>query len=48
MLVLVVHSFLKLSKTDISEDLRFLARAPTRLLRSTTKNRQGQDAEQEA
>jgi hypothetical protein len=43
---LLVHSFLKLSNTDISENLRSLSQSPAPLLRLTTKNRQGQNADQ--
>jgi uncharacterized membrane protein YukC len=43
-----VHSFLKLSKTDISENLRSLSQSLAPLLRSTKENRQGQDADQNA
>jgi hypothetical protein len=42
-----VHSFLKLSKTDISANLRLLLQSPAPLLRSTKEDRQGQDAEQD-
>jgi hypothetical protein len=41
-----VHSFLKLSKIDISEHWRFLSQIPARLQRSTRENSQGQEGDQ--